>query len=108
MINLNEAEIVYQTIFGQYQTKTLLIQDIVGISLSSAFWFGGLKFIQKDNKDEPIEIRFLKRADAVRVKKLLQGLITAKKQGVSLHRLIHISTKELIKKLEKLGEVEEK
>ncbi len=62
--------------------------------------FATLKITTRFYSGKPIIIKYLKKAEALRAKRLIHGLIVAHRKGVSLR---DIEFETLIKSLEQLG-----
>lgn len=106
VIDLSKIDIIYRDILGSYSTHSIPVGDIVDVSVEAIPFFATLKVIDKRYMEsEEFAIRFLKREDANKAKKIIQVLISAKEEGVDLSKVID---EELIKKLEELGDMETK
>ena len=63
-------------------------------------WFATLKIVGKDFNGKSVKISFLKRDDALKAKKIIQGLSIGVKEGVDFSQ---IQKDSLSEKLEDLG-----
>lgn len=102
-IDENKVSIISKTFMGTEHVRSVLIGDITDVTVQTTPFLSTLEIIDSSNVRNPIYIKVanLKTRDAVRARRIIQGLIAAKQSKVDISGLDH---KELVSKLEKLGE----
>lgn len=83
-VDENKVNIVERIFFFSEYIHSVLIKDIMNIVVEAGFLFATLKLIPMGNKDAPIQVRYLKKHDAVCARRIIQGLIAAKKADIDL------------------------
>lgn len=82
---------------------SIRIEDMLSIVASVDLFFGSLKISTRFFDDaEPYTVRFLKRRDALRIKRIVQGYLVARQRGIDTNNL---DTHELATTLDELGKV---
>ncbi len=97
--------VTHRDFFSVGEVLSINIEDVLNVTATVGPLFGsvliGSRFFDQANK-EPYIIRHLWRADALKIKRIMQGYIAAKQQKVDCSAL---STAELAKMLDELGKV---
>lgn len=101
-IDLNKVTLSKHEFFKSEIVTGILIKDIKEVNLSSA-WFLATLTITAANEPEPISISYLQTNDALKARRILQGLMSALKEGIDLNK---VKSDDLPEKLETLGKVE--
>lgn len=102
-IDLEKVSTLIRTFFYSGEVETLEIPDISEVILDSGPFFATLTIKSKNVKVDPIEVKYLKKSDAIKARKIIQGLITVNMEKIDISK---IHSKDLVKKLEKIGETE--
>lgn len=68
-------------------TESILHEEIVSISAHSVFFLGSVTILSRQVNLKPLIINSLKREDAQRVRRILQGLSVARQKQVDLDSL---------------------
>ena len=63
--------------------------------------FGELKILSLSHNNKWFKINHLRKKNAIKAKKIIEGILTAKKENINLENYENIDT--LVEKLEKLG-----
>lgn len=80
---------------------SIRIEDILNVTVDVGPFFGSLKiFTRFFNANKPYMVSFLRRDDALRIKRILQGYIIALQKNIDCSTL---PTKELADMLHELG-----
>lgn len=103
-VDLNQVNVVIKYFFWSERRQSILIKDIMDVLVDTIPFFASLKVIDSGFKEQPIEINFLKRNDAIKIRRLIQGLMVAHKQEIDLSK---IDSHDLPEKIEELGKVTE-
>jgi hypothetical protein len=105
-VDRTKVTINRQTFFNVGQVMSIQVEDILNVTANVGPFFGSLKITTRyfDTKKPPYTINYLKREDALRVKRIIQGYIVAKLKEIDCSVL---STKELAHMLDELGKGEQ-
>ena len=88
--------------FRAAEVVSMRIEDILNVTATVGPFFGTVKIVSRVLNDEkPIEVGKFWRADAVRLKRVIQGYVIALQRNIDCSVL---PTKELADKLYQLGE----
>lgn len=101
-IDREKLTIAHRFFFRTAEVTTIRIEDILNVTADVGPWFGALKVHSRYfNIDKPEEISFLRRADAMRFKRILQGYVIAIQKKIDCSRF---TAKQLTTLLEELGQ----
>jgi hypothetical protein len=100
VIETTKINISLRDYFFMRRLHTISIEDISDIFVETTPFYATLKIVDKDFIENSVEVPFLKKDDAKRARRLIQGLVTAYKEGVDLTSL---PDEGLVAKLEVLG-----
>lgn len=93
--------ISHREFFKVAEVMSIRIEDILNVTADVGPFFGSLKiFTRFFSTDKPYEVNFLRRQDALRIKRILQGYVIALQKELDCSTL---PTKELAKMLHDLG-----
>lgn len=101
-VDENKVSIIYKQLFGAETVHSVLIENITDVTVNLAPLFARLRIVDSTNYRHPqtIIINKLRRKDALRARRLIQGLIAAKSQNINL---CDLNTRTLCQELERLG-----
>jgi hypothetical protein len=102
-VTLDRAKltIAHREFFGVAEVMSIRIEDILNVTADVGPFFGSLKiFTRFFSTDRPYTTSFLRRRDALRIKRILQGYIIALQKDIDCSSL---PTKELANMLDELG-----
>lgn len=104
-IDENKVNFIYNDIFGTKYIHSVLIENIVYVEVQLSLLTGTLIVMDSSNFRAPsaLIIKNLKKTDALKARKLIQGLVHAKIVGVDFDEFDNCD--ELESELEKLGKV---
>lgn len=103
IIDLYKLNIIKSDFFLTKRVNSINHEDILNISVESGPIFATLRITSRFFSGKPMVITYLKKSDALLAKRLLSGLIIARRKGVDL-RGVEIG--ELLSNLEQLGKAE--
>lgn len=103
IITLNDVSVVYTEFFISKQVRSVAISKIAEVIVTTGFFFAQLKIIDKEYSQLTMEIDYLTIKNAMKAKRLIQGLLFATKEGVELTK---IEDQDLVEKIEELGRVQ--
>lgn len=102
-IDINKVNIIYRYFFSSEHIHSVSIKDISDVLVETSWFFSTLKIIDVGFTENSIDVNYLKTNEAVKARKIIQGLIVANKSGVDLSKC---DISDLIEKLEELGKAE--
>lgn len=100
-LDLEKINITTRIFFFTGEIQSMEVADIVDVVIDAGPFFASMTIKSKNTKVEPIMIKYLKKSDAIRARKLIQGIIALKAEGVDLSKIP--TTDEIIEKIEKIG-----
>jgi hypothetical protein len=104
-VTLDRAQfsVTRRDIFKSGEAFSIRIEDILSITADVNIFFGTIKLATRFfDPHKPYTIKFLKRADALKLKRVTQGYLLARQREIDCNSL---STSELAKMLDELGQV---
>jgi hypothetical protein len=81
---------------------SIRIEDVLNVTAAVGPFFGSISIASRFFNPEPYKVEHLKRSDALRIKRILQGYLLARQQEIDCSAL---SATELAKTLDELGQV---
>lgn len=104
IIDPQKVNIIKREFFFSERIHSVFIRDISDVFIDTSIIFAGLRIIDRGFTENSIDINFLWRDEAIKARRIIQGLVVAHRQGIEMDK---IETVNLIKKLEELGKTEE-
>jgi hypothetical protein len=95
-----KVDITYGVFFSSKEVFSILTPDIRGVVIDHGLYFATLHFEVIGYERNPDPVKYLKVGEAVRMRRIILGLIACDKEKIDLS---HFSTKELRTKLEEIG-----
>lgn len=99
-IDINKINISKRDYFFSRHLHTIPVENIQDVFVEMTPFYATLKIIDKGFVENTIEVSYLKKREAKSARRIIQGLITAFKEGIDLASL---PDEGLLKKLEVLG-----
>lgn len=102
-VTLDRAKfsIAHREFFWTAEVMSIRIEDILNVTADVGPFFGSLKIYTRFfNRDKPYSVSFLKRDDALRIKRILQGYVIALQKNINCSTM---KTEELANMLYQLG-----
>lgn len=99
-IELDQVNVCIKSFFLTGESRSILIKNIADIYLSTSFLFASLKIIDTSYIENSVEISYLRKDEAERARRIIQGLILASKEEVDLSK---IDPKRLLSEAERIG-----
>lgn len=100
-ITATKIEIKIYSFFFTYSTITIPLQDIGFVELDKSLFFASLSVINIRRSESPVTLNFLLTKDAVRCRRIINGLLIAQEAGVDVSI---VEPKNLLPQIEGLGE----
>ncbi|KKR80489.1 MAG: hypothetical protein UU73_C0001G0353 [Candidatus Daviesbacteria bacterium GW2011_GWA1_41_61] len=102
IIDTNKVNIISKEFFSSGRVHSIMIKDIGDVFIETDPFFAKLTIIDKGFTENSINLKYLKKEDAAKARKIIQGLVVAHEQSIDL---AHFPPEELTLKLEKLGKI---
>ncbi|HVZ67305.1 MAG TPA: hypothetical protein VG917_03515 [Patescibacteria group bacterium] len=99
-LDIEKISIISREFFASDRIQSIMLANISDIYIDSSPFFGALKIVDKFFVQNVITVRYLKKDEAIMLRKLAQGLIVAQRQHVDVSKIPH---EELIPRLEEIG-----
>jgi hypothetical protein len=102
-LDRTQLNVTRRDIFKSGELFSIRIEDLLDLTADVNLFFGTVKIATRFfDPAKPYIIKFLKRDDALRLKRITQGYLVARQQEIDCNAL---GTKELAKLLDELGQV---
>lgn len=100
---IDEAKVSIHTHYFFYtkQVRSIEYKDIFNVIVQQGIFFAKLELVDRFYAKESIDIEFLKKNDAIKARRIIQGMIIASKEGIDTHA---IPIDELMKTLDRIGQ----
>lgn len=103
-IDTNKVNIVFREFFYSEDIHCVMISLIKDIDLETSFFFGTLKIVPDGYPGKAIVVRYLKRSDAEKARRIILGLMVAGREKVDTTK---IDSSVVGNKVEELGRVQD-
>lgn len=103
-VDANKIDLIDRYFFASDVRSSIPVQDVKSVSIESNMFFSTLKVIIDMPQDNSIIVGPLKKREALRMKRIIQGLNVCAKEEVNV---LDISSNELLSKAEELGRTRE-
>ncbi len=101
IVDRNKVDIINREFLKSATIRSVLHRDITDVIVQTSLFFAKVTIVARSFTDQVHEIHFLKRHEAIRARRLIQGLVAAVRQGIDLEPF---SDQELTVKIEELGQ----
>lgn len=105
VVDINKIDIVFKEFFYSERVHTILIKNVIDVMVDYSLFFASIEIVVEGFQENLVNIHYLKKKEAIKVKRIISGLVVANKQGIDLAK---IDIKDLAEKLEEIGKVDEK
>jgi hypothetical protein len=99
-IDESKLNIIIRVFFFSETVHSIPIKSLKDISVETSIFFGTLKVIPDGYPGQPIIVKFLKKDEAIKARRIIQGLTVASREGIDITQ---IPNQELKNKIEDLG-----
>ncbi len=100
-VDVTKVSIHIHYFFYSKEVRSVEFKDIFNIIVQHGVFFASLEIVDKFFSAHPLVIRYLWKKDAIRARRIIQGMIIAQKQNIDIRA---IPPNELVRKLETIGE----
>lgn len=102
-VDRTKFSITRRNFFKMAEIISFRIEDILDVSANVGPFFGSLKIATRFfDRHQQYYVNYLKRADALKIKRIMQGYLIARKEKIDCSV---IATEELARTLDELGKV---
>lgn len=84
VVTQSKVDIIYGHFFFVKSVHTLLIENILTMRLDTGPLFASLQFEVKGYEQNPPEVGYLAKHEAVKAQEIIMGLVAAKHEGIDL------------------------
>jgi hypothetical protein len=102
VVDLNKVSIVNNIFFFSKRRHSIFIEDVTDVYTDTNLFFAALSIVDRGFVENEIKIYYLRKDEAIKMRRIVQGLLVAHRQKVDLSKLE--GTPQLVEKLESLGE----
>jgi hypothetical protein len=102
IVDENKLTIVQRIFFSSHFIYTVLIKDILSVSVTTSPFFSTFTLEVTGLETNPNPVHFLKRAEAAKLRRVVMGLISCAKEGIDLSK---IPDNEITRKVEDIGKL---
>ncbi len=102
IIDPYKVNIIFREFFWSEHIHSVMIKDILDVVVDTSIFFATITIVDQGYIENSICITYLKRKDALKARKIIQGLIIAHRQSVDLSVL---KTSQIKDQAEELGKV---
>lgn len=96
-----KVTVTTKVFFADKEVVSIQIEDILNVEVDIHLFLGALKLFTRFYNNEPVTIDYLRRDDAIAVKRVLQGYIIAIQKGIDCSAM---DKNKLVPMLHKLGQ----
>lgn len=99
---VDETKVSIHTHYFFYtkEVRSVEYKDIFNVIVQQGVLFARLEIVDRYFSQDPVTVTFLKKKDAIRARRIIQGMIIATNEGVDTQAL---PIDELMKKLDRIG-----
>jgi hypothetical protein len=87
IIDKTKITIIERLFFYHQDIRSYAIEDILNVEVGTSIFFSTLTCLTRYDNRKVFALRYLRKKDASFAKKLIQGLIIAKREGVHIEEL---------------------
>lgn len=100
VIDINKVSLISREFFQSERVVSIMLDDISDVYIDTSPFFSTVNIDSKSTPENKISFAYVKRDEAAKLRRILQGLVVSKKQTLDL---ANIPKEKLIPKLELLG-----
>ncbi|HVZ12578.1 MAG TPA: hypothetical protein VG965_06135 [Patescibacteria group bacterium] len=95
-----KVNVITKEFFSSFNVHCIYVKNILDVFLDEGPFFSTLKIVDQSFADNTVSVPYLRKADAAKARKIIQGLILMHQQNVDVS---NISDDHMVEKLEQLG-----
>ena len=104
IIDASKVNVIRRIFVKTGNVRSVTYEDIFEVSVNYSLFFATLEVADRFFQEAPIIINYLKKSEALKARRIIQGMLIALKEKVQIDQ---IENKILINKLEELGKARE-
>ncbi len=102
IVDINKVSVLDRQLFDTGRIRSITIRTISDIFIDTGFLFAKLSIIDRDFTENSMHIDYLPRDEAVKIRRIIQGLMVGYEKGIDFTKL---SAEEIVDKLEEIGKI---
>lgn len=102
IIDPYKVNIIFREFFWSEHIHSIMVKDILDVVVETSVFFATIRIVDQGYIENSVDIAYLKKEDALKVRKIIQGLVIAHRQAVDLSILKPADIRD---KSEELGQV---
>ncbi|MEK7092211.1 MAG: hypothetical protein AAB907_01145 [Patescibacteria group bacterium] len=99
-IDENKVNIIFHPFFFSKDVHSIMIEMIRDIEVETGPFLAVLKLVPDGYPGHALELRYLKRNDALKARRIIEGLMVARRHGIDPSKL---DSPDFLKQIETLG-----
>jgi hypothetical protein len=104
VVDTYKVSIIYNYFPTSSRVHSVMISDITDVFVDSGLFFAKLMIVDRGFVEDVVSVEHLKKLEAEKLRKLIQGLVVSHQQGIDVAKLKEeIPEQEIIDKIESLG-----
>lgn len=104
-IDIKRVNVITREFFSSERIHSIDIEDIEDVVVDTSLFFATVTLVVRGFIENCVEIKFVKNHEALKARRIIQGLITACKEKLDLSK---INDRNLLAKIEEMGSVQKK
>ena len=102
VIDVNKVSLIDRQFFSSARIRSLTIRTVSDTFVDTGLFFAKLSIIVRDFTENSLHIDYLPKADAIKARRIIQGLMVGYEKGIDFSKL---NPQEIIDKLEEIGKI---
>ncbi|MEK7605143.1 MAG: hypothetical protein AAB478_01325 [Patescibacteria group bacterium] len=103
-VEIAQVNVIKRYFFATAHLHTIPIKNIADIFLETSLFFASIKIVDISYIESSIQVEYLKKEEACKARRIIQGLVTAKKEDIDFNK---IPAKSLVQAIESLGQADD-
>ncbi len=101
VIDYSQIHVISKMFFLSDRIRSIDIENIAEVTAVVVPFFATLNIVEASSPTTPITLKYLKKDQALKARRIIQGMIISKKMEIDITKMKNDS--DLVQKLEKLG-----
>ncbi len=99
IIDENKVDVKHGLFFLSTQTTSIPFEDIVKATTTTGLFFASLVIEMEAYIQQPEPVNYLWQKDAIKARRIINGLVSVKKQGVNLRKIDLINATDEVEEI---------
>jgi hypothetical protein len=100
IIDESKINVVSKLFFASEDVRSVPINNIAAVSVETSIFFASLRIVDKFFRDEPLVVTYLHKDEAIRARRIIEGLLVIAEEKVDLTTF---PPDKIVELLEKIG-----